>query len=46
MKVALLIYVSDYDRVTIHNMFTPLIIFILRFSYLLYVKPNFQQEKL
>ncbi len=41
----LLVYGVDYYAVTIYNMFTPLIIFILRFNYLLYVKPQFTQEK-
>ena len=42
----LLIYGENYYTVTIYNMFTPLIIFILRFNYLLYIKPHFQQDKL
>jgi hypothetical protein len=41
----LLVYGSNYYTVTVYNMFTPLIIFILRFNYLLYIKPKFTQEK-
>jgi hypothetical protein len=40
-----LIYGSGFYTVMIYNMFTPLIIFILRFNYLLYIKPKFTQEK-
>jgi hypothetical protein len=41
----MLIYGPGYYTVMIYNMFTPLIIFILRFNYLLYIKPKFTQEK-
>ena len=41
----LLVYGVDYYTITVYNMFTPLIIFILRFNYLLYIKPEFTQEK-
>jgi hypothetical protein len=45
MLFTILIYGSGFYTVTIYNMFTPLIIFILRFNYLLYIKPKFTQEK-
>jgi hypothetical protein len=40
----LFVYGFDYYDVTVYNMFTPLVIFILRFNYILHIKPSFEKN--
>jgi len=36
---------AAFFSVTVYNMFTPLIIFIIRFHYILFIKPSFEVSK-
>lgn len=38
-----LIYGADYFDAMIYNMFTPLLIFIIRFHYIIFIKPKFEK---
>ena len=42
--ITFLVYGIDYFSVTVYNMFTPLVIFILRFNYILHIKPSFEKS--
>ncbi|MCY7350396.1 MAG: hypothetical protein LH606_06985 [Cytophagaceae bacterium] len=41
----LLVYDGAYLNVMIFNMFTPLVIFLARFNYILYIKPRLEQNR-